>query len=91
MLSFMTLLYYFQIKDEIKAARRKRRKRTLFVRWGADDDANVDSALIWNWYYYSAQYAYPWKTNFGKSVFQTFPKNFQVIVSINDLYLVTGD
>jgi hypothetical protein len=41
-------VFRFQIKDDIEAARKRRRRRTLEVRRGADDEANKDSALIWN-------------------------------------------
>jgi hypothetical protein len=46
--------YQSSIKDEIKAARKRLRRRTLKVRREGDDEANDDSALIQNWYQFIA-------------------------------------
>jgi hypothetical protein len=41
--------FHFQIKDEIKAARKEAMQAYFTVRRGTDDEANDDSALMWKW------------------------------------------
>jgi len=44
----LSALYQFQIKDVLKSARRRQRKRTLTIHQRDSDKANDEKALMWN-------------------------------------------